>query len=278
MLDIKYSQNFYTNSKKLHQILENISFSKDDLILDIGAGNGFLTKELAKYSETVIAYELDSKYFQILKRELDQKIDIRNEDFLKAKLPQKSFKVFSNIPFTLTSAVISKLTNYDSFLEEAYLFVQKEAGDRYVGDMINTQIATVLNFKYEVSVVERFDSRDFSPVPNVEIVLLKIKKREGDIFDFNLFRDFVTYIFNQTNARVENTFEKIFTEKQMVYISKELKRNGYVKPSDIDKGYYIEIFKYFKMNGPKYLERVNGFYGKYSSKHFKREKVFRTRI
>lgn len=278
MLDIKYSQNFYTNSKKLHQVLEKISFLKDDLILDIGAGKGFLTEELAKYSDTIIAYELDSKYFQILKKELDQKIDIRNEDFLKVRLPEKNFKVFSNIPFTLTSAVISKLTDHDSLLEEAYLFVQKEAGDRYVGDIVNTQIATVLNFKYEVSVVERFDSRDFSPVPNVEIVLLKIKKREGKNSDFNLFRDFVTYIFNQTNARVEDTFKKVFTEKQMVYISKELKRNRYLRPSDIDKGYYVEIFKYFRMNGPKYLKRVEGFYDKYNSKHFKREKVFRTRI
>lgn len=273
MLDIKYSQNFYTNSKKLQQILEKIALSKDDLILDIGAGNGFLTKALLKYSHNVIAYELDTKYFQLLKNELD--IDVRNEDFLKTKLPVKNFKVFSNIPFALTSAVISKLTDKDSLLEEAYLFVQKEAAERYIG---HTQIATILNFKYEISIVEKFDSRDFTPVPSVEIVLLKIKKREGDISDFVTFRDFVTYIFNQTNARVQDTFEKIFTEKQMVYIVKELERNGYVKPSDISKDYYLEIFKYFKMNGPKYLKRVEGYYGKYNSKHFKREKVFRTRI
>ncbi len=34
--------------------------------------------------------------------------------------------------------------------------------------------------------------------------------------DFNLFRDFVSYIFNQAHARVKSTLEKIFTEKQMV--------------------------------------------------------------
>ena len=273
MLDIKYSQNFYTNLSKLQQVLEKISFSKGDLVLDIGAGKGFLTKALLKYSHNVIAYELDTKYFQLLKNELD--IDVRNEDFLKAKLPERSFKVFSNIPFALTSALISKLTDKESLLEEAYLFVQKEAAERYID---NTQIATILNFKYEVSIVERFDSRDFTPVPSVEIVLLKIKRRDADVSDFVLFRDFVTYIFNQAHARVEDTLEKIFTEKQMVYIVKELERNGYVKPSDISKGYYVEIFKYFKMNGPKYLKRVEGYYGKYNSKHFKREKVFRTRI
>ena len=81
MLDIKYSQNFYTNLSKLQQVLEKISFSKGDLVLDIGAGKGFLTKALLKYSHNVIAYELDTKYFQLLKNELD--IDVRNEDFLK---------------------------------------------------------------------------------------------------------------------------------------------------------------------------------------------------
>lgn len=276
MLDIKYSQNFYTNSKRIKQILKEISFSKNDLILDIGAGDGFLTKALLRYSKNIIAYELDSKYFQLLKKHL--RIDVRNEDFLKAKLPESNFKIFSNIPFALTSAVICKITDKDSFLEEAYLFVQKEAAERYVGNIVNTQIATILSFEYEFNTIELLDSIDFSPVPNVDIVLLQIKKKKVDMHDFVLFRDFVTYIFNQTHARVNDTLEKIFTEKQMLYIKRELDHYGYIKPSDLSKEYFLKIFKYFKMNGSKYLKRVDGYYDKYNKKHFKRNKVFKTRI
>jgi 16S rRNA A1518/A1519 N6-dimethyltransferase RsmA/KsgA/DIM1 with predicted DNA glycosylase/AP lyase activity len=86
-----------------------------------------------------------------------------------------------------------------------------------VGGVVNTQIATNLNFKYEIVVVERYDSRDFSPVPNVNIVLLKIKRRKGNMSDFSLFRDFVTYIFNQTNARVGDTLRR-FLQRSRWYI------------------------------------------------------------
>jgi 16S rRNA A1518/A1519 N6-dimethyltransferase RsmA/KsgA/DIM1 with predicted DNA glycosylase/AP lyase activity len=54
MLDIKYSQNFYTNSKKASPNFRRYFISKDDLILDIGAGNGFLTKALLEYSKMLL--------------------------------------------------------------------------------------------------------------------------------------------------------------------------------------------------------------------------------
>lgn len=275
MLNIKYSQNFYRNSKKLKQILERIGLSKKDVVLDIGAGRGVLTKELVKYSDHVIAYELDDRLFKILKEDFSNtNVDIRNKDFLKEELPNSLFWVFSNIPFSLTSAVIAKITEESSLLEGAYLFVQKESAERYIG---NTQISAILNFRYKLDVVERFNSRDFFPIPNVNVVLLRIEKREDPGSEYLLFRDFVTYIFNQPNVNVLKTFRKIFTEKQMEYISRDIRTHGYTRPSDIPKDYYISIFKYFETNGVKYMKKVKGYCDKYNKKHSKREKIFRTR-
>jgi 16S rRNA A1518/A1519 N6-dimethyltransferase RsmA/KsgA/DIM1 with predicted DNA glycosylase/AP lyase activity len=104
-------------------------------VLDIGAGTGVITEELSKYAKQVIAYELDFKYWEVLKGKFNNtpNVIVKNEDFLDIQLPKKEFKIFSNIPFSLTSDIINKITDLNSKLGEAFIFVQKESAERYLG-------------------------------------------------------------------------------------------------------------------------------------------------
>ena len=280
MVDIKYSQNFYKNKDTLSRVIQSINISKKDIVLDIGAGSGNITKELAKYSDNVIAYELDSNLFNTLKENLEEfpNVKFRNEDFLITELPRKKFKVFSNIPFSVTSDIINKITNIKSNLDQAFLFVQKESANRYMGKPLNTQISTILSFKYSFSIIETFRKEDFKPVPNVDIVLLKVEKKDIQIKDYVLYRDFVTYVFNQRNSNVLNTFRKLFTFNQLKHIKMFLDKSGYTRPSHIPSDYYIEIFKHFKTNGRNYTTKVNHYYEKHLKQHIGREKRSRTSV
>ncbi len=280
MINIKYTQNFYTNQKNLKRIIESINLHSCDTVIDIGAGEGVITKELVKHCDNVIAYELDPKYFDILEKNFkdNHTVVLRNEDFLTSTLPNKEYKVFANIPFSLTSDIINKITETDSKLVEAYLFVQKESAERYTGIYKNTQISTILSSSYNLIVTKNFDRRDFNPIPNVDIVLLRITKKNNPEKEFELYRDFITYVFNQINSSVLETFKKLFTFNQLKYIKENLKKNGYNIPSDIPSQYYLEIFKYFKANGVNYRKRVDGYYTKHINKHLGREKINRTRI
>jgi 16S rRNA (adenine1518-N6/adenine1519-N6)-dimethyltransferase len=67
MVDIMYSQNFYKNRFNLQKLIKSASIGPNDIVLDIGAGTGIITEELSKYSEKIIAYELDKEYFNKLK-------------------------------------------------------------------------------------------------------------------------------------------------------------------------------------------------------------------
>lgn len=280
MVDIKYTQNLYVNKENLKRIIEAINLNSLDNVIDIGAGKGVITQELVKHCCNVIAYELDPRYFGILNELFkdNSSVILKNEDFLTSTLPNKEYKVFANIPFSLTSDIINKITDIDSKLVEAYLFVQKEASERYMGIFKNTQIATILSSIYDLCVTEDFDRRDFDPVPNVDIVLLRITKKSNPEIEFELYRDFVTYIFNQMNGNVLDTFKKLFTFNQSRYIKEYLGRNNYNIPSDIPPEYYLEIFQYFKTNGMDYKKIVEGYYAKHIKQHLGREKINRTRI
>ena len=280
MVDIKYSQNLYTNEGNLRRIIDAINLNSFDTVIDIGAGKGVITQELVKHCDNVIAYELDPRYFDILEKLFkdNPNVILRKEDFLTSTLPNKKYKVFANIPFSLTSDIINKITDIDSRLVEAFLFVQKESSERYMGIFNNTQIATILSSTYDLCVIENFDRRDFNPIPNVDVVLLRITKKDNPETEVKLYRDFVTYIFNQMNGNVLDTLKKLFTFNQLKYIKKQLKRNDYNIPSDIPSEYYLEIFQHFKTNGLDYRKRVEGYYTKHINQHLGREKINRTRI
>lgn len=66
MVDIKYTQNLYKNEENLKRIVESSNLHNNDIVIDIGAGKGVITQELAKHCDNVIAYELDPGYFGIL--------------------------------------------------------------------------------------------------------------------------------------------------------------------------------------------------------------------
>ena len=280
MTDIKYSQNFYTNKEKLEDVIKFLKINSKDVVLDIGAGTGIITEELSKYANKVIAYELDQRYFKKLQEKFNNSSNIilKNENFLNIELPRKEFKIFSNIPFFITTDIINKITDVNSKLEEAFLFVQKESAERFAGEPKNTQIATILSFMYEIKIREKFQKKDFKPMPNVDIVLLNIRRKDFNKKDFQLYRDFITYIFNQMNYSVLDTFKKLFTYKQLKYINQYLNKNRYSKPTDIPLDYYLNIFQEFKLNGKNYVNRVNGYYSKHLKQHSNREKVHRTRI
>jgi len=281
MLDIQYSQNRYRNEKELEKIISSVNISKEDIVLDIGAGTGGISKVLSKYCKEVIAYELDRNIFKRLEREIEdgehENIKLLNKDFLISGLPKRSFKVFSNIPFFDTSEIIRKLTKSGSKLEEAYLFVQKEAAERYIGSLINTQVATILSGRYTVDILRELYREDFKPVPDIDIVILRIVRKDTLHFSFNLFRDFVTYIFNQMNSNVLDTFKKLFTFNQLGYIKKHLKEKSWNIPSDISKEYYLEIFEEFKKNDYKDINKVKGYYQRHLKKHKEIEVVRKRR-
>jgi len=280
MIDIKYSQNLYTNKEKLKEIIKLSEINFSDIVLDIGAGTGIITEELSRYAKQVIAYELDQKYFKKLEEKFknNSNVVLKNENFLNVQLPKKTFKIFSNIPFFVTADIINKITDVNSKLEEAFLFVQKESAERFAGEPKNTQIATILSFMYEIKIREKFQKKDFKPMPNVDIVLLNIRRKDFNKKDFQLYRDFITYIFNQMNYSVLDTFKKLFTYKQLKYINQYLNKNRYSKPTDIPLDYYLNIFQEFKLNGKNYINKVNGYYSKHLKQHSNREKVHRTRI
>src|SRR3989338_1161928 len=106
MRQISHSQNFSQDHRLIEKLVRRSNIGPDDLVVEIGAGHGEITRVLSHYCQAVIAIEKDQKLSNQLRNNLSLKsnVTIFNVDILGFKFPNGPYKVFSNIPFNYTAA------------------------------------------------------------------------------------------------------------------------------------------------------------------------------
>ena len=288
---LKYSQNFLKSKNLVVKILELSSIGPQDLVLEIGSGKGIITEELVKRARKVIAIEKDKGLFFFLREKFknNPKIKILNTDFLKFQLPKFPYKIFSNIPFFITGEIIKKITFVKSgeknFLEEAYLIVQKEAAKKFVGQPYakrNQMVSLFLKPWFELRTIYHFKKTDFYPIPKVNVVLMKIKKRGNPLIEekqTQIYRDFIVYGFTHFKSNLKNTFKKIFTYEQFKRLSYNLKIEKSLLPTDLTFEQWLGLFECFltKVDESK-KSLVIGAENRLKKQQSHLQKIHRTRI
>lgn len=283
---IKYSQNFLRSSELVKSLINKTNISRSDIIYEIGAGQGIITKELLEKAGKVVAFELDRNFFNKLAQRFqnEKSLELRLEDFLANNLPDYSYKVFSNIPFNITSAIIKKLTLENNPPEDAYLIVQKEAAMKFAGkplDDKNSQLSVILNPWFEFHVMHNFRPGDFFPRPNVDIVLLQIKRRHKSLIDDknkDKYEDFVTYAFSQFKPNIAEGLSKVLGKQIVIKIAKEAGFSADSKPSKLSFKDWISLFDLFLNIPEKQKNIVKDSFEKQLRQQKNIEKINRTRI
>jgi len=270
---IKYSQNFLVNSELINSLIDKSNISQNDMVYEIGAGDGIITKHLLKKAGKVVAFEIDKNYFQKLSQKFlnEKSLVLKPENFLECNLPSSPYKVFSNIPFNITASIIKKLTLGESPPEEAYLILQKESAAKFAGkplDIKNSQMSVILYPWFEFKVMYEFKPTDFFPIPNVNIILIKIKRRVSPLVsDKNKYQDFVTYAFNQPKPNIAEGLSKVMK----------------IKPTNLKSGElnfedWIDLFNLFSKQSEKQQSLVNNYFVKQLIDQENLEKIHRTRV
>ncbi len=248
---LQHSQNFITEPSLIAELLEISEIGSEDTVLDIGAGKGIITKELIKQTRRVIAVEQDQRFAERLAElNVNDKLTVIVEDFRNVELPPEPFKVFSNIPFDITTEILSKLISEVSGATQIYLIMQEESAKRFAGmpHHKNSQNSILLATEFSVEILRKISRDFFNPKPNVGIVFAKFTRLQKPLIslqDRNDFREFVIYGYNQWAATVLEAFKKIFSHKQILMIKKSQKIQN-LKPSDLSVEHWIALFRTFQ--------------------------------
>ena len=224
-------QYFIINKGVIERAVRYADVNKEDTVLEIGPGLGFLTREIAEKAGKVIAIERDKKLVPVLENELSDldNVELIFDDVLKINLPEFN-KVVSNIPYSISAPLSEKFLNYNFDL--AVLFFQKEFAYRMIkrpGQEGYGRLSVMAQHYNEVTIKEVVPRGSFYPQPKVDsvVVLLKRKKEVKKDGKFNLL---VRELFRYKNKTVSNAvkiaFKKDISDGRKV---RELKEEDLIK-------------------------------------------------
>lgn len=204
------------------------SLNQNDIVLDIGAGLGFLTRFLADRCERVLAVEIDAGLVRVLREQLGDlpNLEIIEGDLLKVQI-SKFNKVVSIPPYHISSSLLSWL--FSKNFECILLIFQKEFANRLVASVGSEDYSWLTVVTYYHTEVERLDElpkRMFYPQPEVNSIIIRLKPKKPPPFNLKnkvLFKQFVQALFTQRNRKVRNAVVPFIKSKHVTTVEKAAK-------------------------------------------------------
>jgi 16S rRNA (adenine1518-N6/adenine1519-N6)-dimethyltransferase len=126
----KWGQNFLRNAGAVRRIVEALEPRLDELILEIGPGEGVLTRELDRLPNEVTAIEIDPDLAERLHSEFGDRLQIIHDDATVAELPTQPFRAVGNLPYNVATPIIRRILMSPRW-QRAVFMVQKEVADRF---------------------------------------------------------------------------------------------------------------------------------------------------
>lgn len=213
-------QNFIVNPSVCPRIAEEGGAKKGIGVLEVGAGIGVLTAELAKRADRVVCIELDERLLPVLNETLGEfdNVKIINGDILKVNLPEILREEFgdmpvvvcANLPYYITSPVIMLLLESRLNIDSVTVMVQKEAAARLcaeVGSRDSGAVTVAVNFYAEAKKLFDVSRGSFMPAPNVDSAVIRLDIRPAppvEVEDEKFFFRMVRAAFSQRRKTASN--------------------------------------------------------------------------
>lgn len=205
--------------------------SKDDTVIDIGAGKGAVTTLLAQKADKVIAIEYDRDLVDVLRSKTVacNNVKVIHRDIMITHLPRHNYLVVANIPYSITTSIMKKLLNNPmSGLQRAVIVMEKGAAKRFTSKVVKDPYVIAWRMWFEIKFVRDIARTNFSPPPKVDSAIVKITRKENPIVppkDYQIFWGLVDDMFRDPWLALDQALLGVFTPPQI----KQLKRNLGIK-------------------------------------------------
>lgn len=218
-LDPAKDQHMLVDGKVMEKIIETISPKTNDQILEVGSGDGFLTRLLAKSVKKVIAIELDEKFRPFLDT-LPRNVTIhygKAWDILHDKtLGLKYNKVVSNLPYSMSEPILHRYTHMPIDLL-VFLFPIK------FSEKIKTN--PVFSAFYKIEIIDTVPRAAFFPQPKIDSVIVKLTQLPKKLTIENAGLWTRRFLYEHEEAKVKNTLRIMVEQLSSELKGKKLTKN-----------------------------------------------------
>lgn len=215
-------------------------------MLDVGAGTGALTAELARRCGRVRAIELDGALAARLRERFARQphVVVVHGDARRVALPDEPFRVVANIPFKACTAICRRLLDDPRVpLERADVIVELDVARKRARVSPSTALGVYWGAWYEFAITRRLDRSAFAPPPSVDAALLRITRRSEALVpptEACPYRALVTAGFQR------GTLRHAVSRHELKRLARELGFSPGAAPWELDQHQWAGVFRFVR--------------------------------
>ena len=258
----RFGQHWLCDPQILNQILAAAELSMGDRVLEIGPGQGVLTKGIVPFTQAVVAVEVDRDLVQKLRQQFQasERLHLIEGDFLDVDLTaaladypnfQSLNKVVANIPYYITGPILEKLLGrirqpnpqpYESIV----LMVQKEIAERLYaqpGTKAFNGLSVRVQYLADCQLICPVPSSAFKPAPKVESAVVRLRPRPFPQQATNpkLLETLVKQGFSQKRKMLRNNLKSLVERDQVTAVLESMAINPQVRPEQLSVENWIAL-------------------------------------
>lgn len=220
-------QNFLIDDTVLYDIVNGAEVGENDLVIEIGPGVGTLTRVLLEKAKKVCSIELDSRLIPILSEELKEysNFQLIHEDALKVDFnkiigEEKSVKVVANLPYYVTTPIISNLIMGGYNFKSLTIMIQKEVAERLdakPGCKEYGALTLLVQYFCNTKILRKVSPGCFIPSPKVDSMVIRLDRTETPkvyVEDEKLFFRVVRDAFSMRRKTLWNGLKNMGLDKE----------------------------------------------------------------
>ena len=209
----RFGQNYLTDKSVIYQIVDKINPRKEDSFIEIGPGQGAITRDIKNNSKNLTLIEIDKENVAYLKNSLGNEIEIFEEDILKIDLSfiKNNDRIVGNLPYNIASQIILRFLELNKKISDMHFMVQKEMAEVLTSSPGNkswNKFAVKVAFFYETEILMDISPEAFDIKPKVNSSLVRFKPINSQALEIKKLFQIIDLSFQSKRKTIFNNLKK----------------------------------------------------------------------
>ena len=213
----KWGQHFLRNRGAVMRIVEAVEPAPDDIVVEIGPGEGVLTERLAELPNELMAVEIDPELSDRLRAQFGDRITLVNEDAMDATLPARPYRAVGNLPYNAGTPILRRVVS-DPNCRRAVFMLQKEVADRLVakpGDEAYGYLTLFVRLYSSARILMTLEPKSFYPPPKVRSAVVVLDPDRKPFASEELI-ELISASFRMRRKKLVNNLTDFGTREEVV--------------------------------------------------------------
>jgi len=225
-------QNFLRDPNVIERIVGALDLTKDDVVIEIGPGQGALTETLLEKAGRVVAIEFDRDLISPLRVQFHStdNFELVNADALSIDLSLfftegKKLKLVANLPYNISTPILQRLIDQRHLFETIVLMFQREVVERITatpGKKERGFLSVLVEDAFETEHLFDVEPQAFVPIPKVWSGVVRLEPKSSAVSDPTSFRRLLSSSFAQKRKTIYNNLKCVFDNASAILLASDI--------------------------------------------------------